>query len=95
VWGKTWGSWDSGDWTSGGATRERFSDEGGLHRRGARSRGRGEKLKAEFREMNAFTRGVDFISLHVPLLGTRRLFDARTFAQMKRRQFLINTSRGR
>jgi len=54
-----------------------------------------KELKAEFREMNALLGESDFISLHVPLLPeTRRLFDARTFAQMKPTAFLINTSRG-
>jgi D-3-phosphoglycerate dehydrogenase / 2-oxoglutarate reductase len=37
----------------------------------------------------------DFVSIHAPLLPeTRGLFDAHTFAKMKRGAFIINTARG-
>jgi len=37
----------------------------------------------------------DFVTVHMPLTpGTKRLFNARTFAAMKRGSFFINTSRG-
>jgi len=50
---------------------------------------------AEYRDLNALLAEADFISVHVPLLPeTRGLFNDKTFAQMKRTSFLINTSRG-
>ena len=54
-----------------------------------------ERLKAEYREMNALLAESDFISLHVPLTPeTRGLFDAPKFYRMKPTAFLINTARG-
>jgi len=85
--GKTLGIVGFEDWTSGGAARERFQDEGDLYGCGARSEGVEKELKAEFREMNCVLAQSDFISVHVPLLPeTPRLFDAEKFARMKQRR---------
>jgi glyoxylate reductase len=50
---------------------------------------------AEYRDLYALLHEADFVSVHVPLLAeTGGMFNAKTFAQMKRTAFLINTARG-
>jgi len=76
-----------GELASGGAARERFSDEG-IYTDAVRAAEEWRKnWKAEFWEMNALLAESDFISVHVPLAAeTRRLFDAPKFRKMNRQR---------
>lgn len=54
-----------------------------------------KELNAERRDMDDLLRESDFVSLHVPLTAdTRGLIGAGELAMMKKKAFLINTSRG-
>ncbi len=54
-----------------------------------------EKLKVSYRDLNELLKEADFITLHVPLTeDTRHLIGYEQLKLMKKRSYLINTSRG-